>query len=179
MFNRIIRSFISLVVLAMVTLPGQDTSKTFYVIPSVSVDAAGDTFSVIGSLGEWVSQISSSPRYDLDSGFWGSMKERVLGTEEETILPAQFSIVSAYPNPFNPAIAIGMDIPSLSDVTFSVYDIRGRKVFSLVRKGLSAGRYDFLWRGLDNTGRHLPSGIYFFTASNGHMTQSIKITLLK
>ena len=168
-----------MVVLAMVILPGQDTSKTFYVIPSVSVDAAGDTFSVIGSLGEWVSQISSSPRYDLDSGFWGSMTERVLGTEEQMILPAQFSIVSAYPNPFNPAIAIGMDIPSLSDVVLSVYDIRGRKVFSLVRKGLSAGRYDFLWRGVDNTGRHLPSGIYFFTASNGHMTQSIKITLLK
>ena len=166
-------------ILGSVWLPGQDTSKTFYVIPSVAFDAAGDTFSVVGSLGEWVSQISSSTRYDLDSGFWGSMTERVLGTEEQMILPAQFSIVSAYPNPFNPAIAIGMDIPSLSDVVLSVYDIRGRKVFSLVRKGLSAGRYDFLWRGVDNTNRHLASGIYFFNASNGHMTQSIKITLLK
>jgi len=173
------RSFISTVVLAIVSLQGQVTSKTFYVLPSVSVDAAGDTFSVIGSLGEWVSQISSSPRYDLDSGFWGSMTERVLGTEEETIIPEQFSIVSAYPNPFNPAIAIGMDIPSLSDVVLSVYDIRGRKVFSLVRKGLSAGRYDFLWRGVDNTGRHLPTGIYFFIASDGHISKSIKITLLK
>ena len=173
------RSSISTVVLAIVSLQGQDTSKTFYVLPNVAVDAAGDTFSVIGSLGEWVSQISSSPRYDLDSGFWGSMTERVLGTEEETIILEQFSIVSAYPNPFNPAIAIGMDIPSLSDVVLSVYDIRGRKVFSLVRKGLSAGRYDFLWRGVDNTGRHLSSGIYFFTASNGHMSKSIKITLLK
>ncbi len=179
MFNRIIRSFALITILGSVWLPGQDTSKTFYVIPSVAFDAAGDTFSVVGSLGEWVSQISSSTRYDLDSGFWGSMTERVLGTEEQMILPAQFSIVSAYPNPFNPAIAIGMNIPSLSDVVLSVYDIRGRKVFSLVRKGLSAGRYDFLWRGVDNTGRHLPSGIYFFTASNGHMTQSIKITLLK
>ena len=179
MMHKRTRFFLSVTFLAIVALPGQDTSKTFYVLPSVSVDAAGDTFSVIGSLGEWVSQISSSSRYDLDSGFWGSMKERVLGTEEETILPAQFSIVSAYPNPFNPAIAIGMDIPSLSDVVLSVYDIRGRKVFSLVRKGLSAGRYDFLWRGVDNTGRHLSSGIYFFTASDGHMSKSIMITLLK
>ena len=179
MMHKRTRFFLSVTFLAIVSLQGQDTSKTFYVLPSVSVDAAGDTFSVIGSLGEWVSQISSSPRYDLDSGFWGSMKERVLGTEEETILPAQFSIVSAYPNPFNPAIAIGMDIPSLSDVTFSVYDIRGRKVFSLVRKGLNAGRYDFLWRGVDNTNRNLPSGIYFVTASDGHISQSIKITLLK
>ena len=166
-------------ILGSVWLPGQDTSKTFYVIPSVSVDAAGDTFSVVGSMGEWMSQISSSTRYDLDSGFWGSMTKRMLGTEEEALIPEQFSIVSAYPNPFNPVIAIGMDIPSLSDVTFSVYDIRGRKVFSLVRKGLSAGRYDFLWRGLDNTSRHLPSGIYFFTASDGHISKSIKITLLK
>ena len=166
-------------ILGSVWLPGQDTSKTFYVIPSVSVDAAGDTFSVVGSMGEWMSQISSSTRYDLDSGFWGSMTERMLGTEEEAVIPEQFSIVSAYPNPFNPVIAIGMDIPSLSDVTFSVYDIRGRKVFSLVRKGLSAGRYDFLWRGVDNTDRNLPSGIYFVTASDGHISQSIKITLLK
>mgnify|MGYP001213835098 FL=1 len=173
------RSFISTVVLAMVTLSGQDTSKTFYVLPSVSVDAAGDTFSVVGSLGEWVSQISSSIRYDLDSGFWGSMTERVLGIEEETILPVQFSIVSAYPNPFNPAISIGMEIPKLSDVTFSVYDIRGRKVFSLLRKGISPGRYDFLWRGVDNSGRHLPSGVYFFMISDSHISQSIKITLLK
>ena len=173
------RFFLSVTFLAIVSLQGQDTSKTFYVLPNVAVDAAGDTFSVIGSLGEWVSQISSSPRYDLDSGFWGSMKERVLGTEEETILPAQFSIVSAYPNPFNPAIAIGMDIPSLSDVTFSVYDIRGRKVFSLVRKGLDPGRYDFLWRGVDNSGRHLPSGVYFFMISDSHISRSTKITLLK
>ena len=166
-------------ILGSVWLPGQDTSKTFYVIPSVSVDAAGDTFSVVGSMGEWMSQISSSTRYDLDSGFWGSMTERMLGTEEEAVIPEQFSIVSAYPNPFNPVIAIGMDIPSLSDVIFSVYDIRGRKVFSLVRKGLNAGRYDFLWRGVDNTNRNLPSGIYFVTASDGHISQSIKITLLK
>ena len=96
-------------ILGSVWLPGQDTSKTFYVLPSVSVDAAGDTFSVIGSLGEWVSQISSSPRYDLDSGFWGSMKERVLGIEEETILPVQFSIISAYPNPFNPCLLYTSD----------------------------------------------------------------------
>ena len=179
MFDRKIRSLLSVTVLAIVLLPGQDTSKTFYVFPSVVVEAEGDTFSVVGSLGEWVSQISSSPRYDLDSGFWGSMTERVLGTEEQMILPVQFSIVSAYPNPFNPAISVSIGIPEVSDVVLSVYDIRGRRVFSLVRKGLSAGRYDFLWRGVDNTGRYLPSGLYFFTASDGHMTQSIKITLLK
>ena len=179
MFDRKIRSLLSVTVLAIVLLPGQDTSKTFYVFPSVVVEAEGDTFSVVGSLGEWVSQISSSPRYDLDSGFWGSMTERVLGTEEQMILPVQFSIVSAYPNPFNPAISVSIGIPEVSDVVLSVYDIRGRRVFSLVRKGLSAGRYDFIWRGVDNTGRHLSSGIYFFTASDGHMTQSIKITLLK
>jgi len=170
---------LSVTVLAIVLLPGQDTSKTFYVFPSVVVEAEGDTFSVVGSLGEWVSQISSSPRYDLDSGFWGSMTERVLGTEEQMILPVQFSIVSAYPNPFNPAISVSIGIPEVSDVVLSVYDIRGRRVFSLVRKGLSAGSYDFIWRGVDNIGRHLPSGIYIFTASDGTITQSIKITLLK
>ena len=179
MFNRIIRSFALITILGFVWLPGQDTSKTFYVLPSVAVDAAGDTFSVIGSLGEWVSQISSSTRYDLDSGFWGSMTERVLGTEEQMILPAQFSIVSAYPNPFNPTISVSIGIPEVSDVVLSVYDIRGRRVFSLVRKRLSAGRYDFIWNGVDNIGRHQPSGIYIFTASDGTITQSIKITLLK
>ena len=179
MFDRKIRSLLSVTVLAIVLLPGQDTSKTFYVFPSVVVEAEGDTFSVVGSLGEWVSQISSSPRYDLDSGFWGSMTERVLGTEEQMILPVQFSIVSAYPNPFNPAISVSIGIPEVSDVVLSVYDIRGRRVFSLVRKRLSAGRYDFIWNGVDNIGRHQPSGIYIFTASDGTITQSIKITLLK
>lgn len=47
---------------------------------------------------------------------------------EQSLLPTEFAIVNAYPNPFNPSITIVVGLPQPSDATLSIYNILGRQV---------------------------------------------------
>ena len=81
-------------------------------------------------------------------------------------LPMDYSMLSAYPNPFNPVTNIGFEIPEESMVNIIVYDLRGQEVATLVNGMTGAGRYSVNWDAND-----VASGIYFvnFTAlRDGH-----------
>ena len=81
-------------------------------------------------------------------------------------LPTDYSMLSAYPNPFNPVTNIGFEIPEESMVKIIVYDLRGQEVATLVNGMTVAGRYSVNWDAND-----VASGIYFvnFTAlRDGH-----------
>ncbi|MCB2199703.1 T9SS type A sorting domain-containing protein [bacterium] len=49
---------------------------------------------------------------------------------EELVLPEEFGITNAYPNPFNAAVTVVIAIPHQADVRLSVYDLLGREVIS-------------------------------------------------
>ena len=81
---------------------------------------------------------------------------------------------ATYPNPFNPTTTIEFTIPSLSDVTLSVYSISGQKVATLVDRHLSAGRHSAMFYAYD-----LASGLYFYKLKAGSMVKMGKMLLLK
>jgi hypothetical protein len=94
-------------------------------------------------------------------------------------VPTDFSVLSAYPNPFNPVTSIGYEIPEESMVEIIIYDLRGQEVATLVNELTIAGRYDINWDAHD-----VASGIYFvnFTASRdgfAPVTKMQKLMLVK
>jgi len=94
-------------------------------------------------------------------------------------VPTDFSVLSAYPNPFNPVTSIGYEIPEESMVKIIIYDLRGQEVATLVNELTEAGRYAMNWDAHD-----VASGIYFvnFTASrDGYapITKMQKLMLVK
>lgn len=157
----------------------QDYRIHNYTIPSSAVDAQSETYHIKGALGEWNSEVSSSESYLIDSGFWGSMYQKLLALDEELLLPDVFSVSSAYPNPFNPTTTIDFTLPAISDVKIIIYDILGREVFRYDRRSLEAGYYQFNWHGTDLTGRLVSSGVYIITITNNEKLFTRKITLLK
>ena len=101
------------------------------------------------------------------------------------LIPKEYALLDAYPNPFNPITNIKIDIPENSHIKLTVFDLSGRVVTNLVNKNITAGTHHTIWNGKDNKGRQVSSGVYLYTlmaTSNetGKMfTQSNKMVLLK
>ena len=85
-----------------------------------------------------------------------------------------------FPNPFNPSTAIQYRVPSPgSRVTLSVYDLSGRRVRSLVNAYRSGGEHVAVWRGLDDSGREVSSGVYFYRLEVDGTSIERKMVMLK
>ncbi len=99
--------------------------------------------------------------------------------DDEEIEQPELITLSNFPNPFNPSTTIRFDLPKDSDVTLSIYNIKGQKVKSLVNEKLEMGRYNIRWDGDDATGKQMSSGVYLYRLEAGGHTKVKKMLLLK
>jgi hypothetical protein len=94
-------------------------------------------------------------------------------------LPEKFALGNIYPNPFNPSTTIEFDIPDENNVMIDIYNLRGQHVLNLKDENINPGYHAVVWSGLDNTGRIVPSGIYFVNIKFANQLMSKKVTFLK
>jgi len=96
--------------------------------------------------------------------------------EQRTALPKSYSLLPAFPNPFNPSTTVSVTLPEAARLTVVVYDILGREVASLTHGSIyqpGIARFSF-------EGRGLASGIYFVRAVvNGKLDAVQKVVLLR
>lgn len=99
----------------------------------------------------------------------------------EEALPAGFSLIGSFPNPFNPSATIQYTISAgrSEHLTLKVYDLRGALVKTLVDGIGHPGNYSVLWDGRDQTGNSVSSGMYFYRLQAGAFTESRKMLLLR
>ena len=90
------------------------------------------------------------------------------------ILPRNFHLYAAYPNPFNSSATIKYRLLSASNVELSVYDENGRYVEHLFSGFKTVGSYYCSWNS-----DYLPSGIYTVRMQAGKHSQSRKLVHLK
>jgi hypothetical protein len=95
-------------------------------------------------------------------------------TKELSPVPMAFRLDQNYPNPFNPSTEISYDIPKVSRVRLSVYDILGRQVAVLVDKRQNQGHYTV---SFDAAG--LPTGVYFYRLSTDRNSSVKKMVVIK
>jgi len=88
--------------------------------------------------------------------------------------PVTFSLLPAYPNPFNSATRISYSVAAAGRVQLVIYDLLGRQVGTLVDRTLAPGAYSATWDA-----GNLSSGIYFCKMEAGGFQQVQKLTLLK
>ena len=89
-------------------------------------------------------------------------------------LPASQVILTASPNPFNPTVTLSFTIPVEGVVTLSIYDVRGRRVDTLVDAHTQKGIHTTTW---DGTGH--ASGTYFARIQTQNTTETVKVSLVK
>jgi hypothetical protein len=100
--------------------------------------------------------------------------------EEVTLqLPTKLALGANFPNPFRSGTTFGIDLPRPTKVKVTVYDISGRRVATLVSKGLDAGHHEVQWLGRDQSGRRVASGVYFGRLEAEGQILTRKMLLLK
>ena len=60
-----------------------------------------------------------------------------------------------------------------------MFDLRGRVVKRFESADLGAGRYEMIWWGIDDTGRRVSAGVYFYRLRAGSFVQSKRMILLR
>jgi endonuclease/exonuclease/phosphatase family metal-dependent hydrolase len=74
------------------------------------------------------------------------------------------------PNPFNPRTQLRYELAEDADARLEIFDLRGRRVRTLVDQVQSAGLHSVLWQGRDDRGGAVASGSYIVRLSaSGHI----------
>ena len=77
--------------------------------------------------------------------------------------PVRHRLGHSYPNPFNPAVVIPLDLATdAAEVSLRVYDVLGRRVRWLWQGPLGAGAHRFVWDGRDAAGKAVAAGVYVY-----------------
>ncbi|MEA2031279.1 MAG: FG-GAP-like repeat-containing protein [candidate division Zixibacteria bacterium] len=94
-------------------------------------------------------------------------------------LPSGFELAQNYPNPFNPSTTIKYSVVTKSRVVIDIYNLLGQRVTTLVDKVQSANTYEIQWKGKDNHGKAVATGVYFYRVKMGDYTSSKKMLLIR
>ena len=93
--------------------------------------------------------------------------------------PAQHRLGDSYPNPFNPAVVIPLDLAKdAAGVSLTVYDVLGRRVRQVWQGPLGAGRHRFTWDGRDAAGKAVAAGVYIYQVEIDGQVEAKKTTKL-
>ena len=93
--------------------------------------------------------------------------------------PMSFGLSQNYPNPFNPETTISFSVPSVSDISLTIYDINGRVVDVLAEGMYNPGVHSFIWDGMSLGGEIVPSGVYLYKLITPNQTFSKHLTILR
>jgi hypothetical protein len=101
------------------------------------------------------------------------------GVPDRDAEPEGFGLYQNVPNPFSASTTIRYSLTAESHVKLVVYDVEGRIVGTLVDETQSGGMKTATWSGLDDSGRQMPAGIYFYRLMSGSRMATQKMLYLK
>lgn len=82
------------------------------------------------------------------------------------------------PNPGS-APTIHFSVPRSTVVDLGIYNVLGQRVRSLISAHVESGEHTRNWNGRDDLGEELPPGIYFVRVTQGDITESRRIVLVR
>ncbi len=92
----------------------------------------------------------------------------------DEVLPTEFSLTGAFPNPFNAVTRLTYGLPAAGKINLSIYDINGREIATLFSGDQAAGMHSISWNA-----EGVPSGVYFCRLSTATQSHSQKVVLVR
>ena len=97
---------------------------------------------------------------------------------EDWSLLKNIHIHQNHPNPFNAQTSIAFDLDRPTTISAWIFDALGKRVRTLVEeREYDTGSYRIQWDGMDDRGRRVPAGIYFYRFTSGNWSESNKMIL--
>ena len=100
-------------------------------------------------------------------------------SDKSNIAPSKFSLSQNYPNPFNPSTEIAYSLEQASNITLTIFNVIGQQIRVLENSSKLAGTHTAKWDGKDEFGSSVPTGLYFYTLSDGTSSFTKKMALMK
>lgn len=134
-----------------------------FVMGSGAGSATGASHTIHYSVGQSVAGTATGAVHGASSGFWGA-SPHVTSVEsgQPPSVPGADQLLQNNPNPFNPSTTIRYDLASPGHVRLKIYDVRGQLVTTLVDAIQTPGQKSVVWRGQDEHGEQVASGIYLY-----------------
>jgi hypothetical protein len=101
-----------------------------------------------------------------------------LSTEGEGV-PVEFALHENYPNPFNPTTTLRFDLPEVSNLTLTIYNMLGQKVRTFNYQNTSAGYHSVTWDATNDYGDPVGAGVYLYQLQTKDFVKTRKMVLLK
>jgi cyanophycinase len=101
-------------------------------------------------------------------------------TDESQIqIPEIIELFQNYPNPLNPMTVISYDLPKSTYVSLIIYDLKGNEIRTLVNENQIQGKRSVIWKGQNNEGKQVPTGVYFYVLNIIDYSLSHKMVYIK
>ncbi|MEO0095960.1 MAG: FlgD immunoglobulin-like domain containing protein, partial [candidate division WOR-3 bacterium] len=113
------------------------------------------------------------PTTDLPLFIFSAGQEYVGIKEQES---KTHGILSLNPNPFRDKVRIHYQLNNKSKVNISIYDTSGNLVKNMHNDFQPAGKYTIFWDGRNQSGKKIPSGVYFIILNAGEKIHKEKLT---
>ena len=102
----------------------------------------------------------------------------------DSAAPVKTVLLPNYPNPFNPETWIPYDLAQATDVSITIYNLKGESVKRLKLGFQAAGTYRTqaraaYWDGCNTVGEPVASGVYFYTLQTDQVRVSRKMVIAK
>jgi len=109
--------------------------------------------------------------WDFTTAHWVATNDEILE------IPTQTTLHNSYPNPFNPSTTIVFSVKENETAQLSIYNLKGQIVKSYPI--FNAGNHTTVWKGLDNSGNKVGSGVYLYKLQSESTNQVHKMLMLK
>ena len=144
-----------------------------------SMNPSQPSFSGTGELAVFEFMNLGSTKSDISVGYkllntTGAVISSGSNVIEMDILPSEFSLEAAYPNPFNSMTRLAYGLPEASSVQVNVFDISGRLVANLVNGEMQAGYHTAVWNA-----ENVSTGLYLVRMETSGFVGIRKVMLVK
>jgi len=94
-------------------------------------------------------------------------------------IPTEFALHENYPNPFNPTTTFRFDVPDISDITLTIYNMLGQRVRTFNMNDTPAGYHSIKWNATNDYGDPVGAGVYLYQLQTKDFVKTRKMVLLK
>jgi hypothetical protein len=144
-------------------------SVTLGYLSSATPDSAYVLFTIGHGVGsDFVTPGSNFVIDDIAFGTGTAVQEPVAAA------PSAYALLQNFPNPFNPSTEIRYQVPAVSPVKLTVYNLLGMQMAVLVNETKAPGSYNVRFDA-----SALPTGVYMYRLEAGSYTETRRMTLLK
>ncbi len=111
---------------------------------------------------------------------WTLVAKRISGTSYVPgLAPVGFSLMPAYPNPFNPNTRIAFNLKEAGHIHLAIHDVAGSRIRVLLDGQFPQGDHNVNWDGKSQDGSDVSSGTYLVRMVSGGEEGYQKICLVR